>query len=488
MRWEVLIALAMLAGTAPVAAAGIMPDDPSQLEDERKQALLAEDSHPVDEYHTWETLTADLQQLVANNPEIARLHSAGESVMGLDLWYVEIANFRDENKTPLDQRETIYLDGGTHANEQLGMELAYEWAEFLIEDYGENETATWIVDNRHTVILPLVNPDGNHMDSRWNANTVNINRNFPFGWAGVDENPVFNDPGPYPASEPETQAVIDVIDKYEPDYVNSFHTGIELMLYPWGFEERKPADDTMFNETCKAIGEDDPDFCGAVYDTIYPASGITIDYAYEHHGSAAWTYEVSDEQALYASTEDVRERLDRYWEGVEHAFLNVEKYGAHPVIDQVTLDGNEVEVTVTNEGYGDLPWAEVTVQAPGADDPTIDVDELEAGNTTTLRATVPAADAAEDGRLSAELHYAERHQAQPVETRTEPLPVTVSDDTLEAAPLTEDVTDDVDDVTGEELDVASVEEADDGPMPVPATGALIAGLVLGLAAIVHRRR
>jgi hypothetical protein len=474
----------MLVGMAPMGAAGIMPDDPSQMDDDRREALQS--THPVHEYHTWETLTVDLQQLVSNNPGIARLHSAGESVMGLDLWYVEIANFRDENKTPLDQRETIYLDGGTHANEQLGTELAYEWAEFLIEGYGENETATWIVDNRQTVILPLVNPDGNHQDSRWNANTVNINRNFPFGWAGVDENPVFNDPGPYPASEPETQAVIDVIDKYEPDYVNSFHTGIELMLYPWGFEERKPADDRMFNETCEAIGEDDPDFCGAVYDTIYPASGITIDYAYEHHGSAAWTYEVSNEQGLYASTEDPRERMQRYWDGVEHAFLNVEKYGAHPILDGVRVDGEQVELTIENTGYGELDWADLTLQVPGAEDVELEIGDLAPNATTTLTATVPA-EAAEDDRLSVDIHYPERKQAQPMETRQVDLPVEVADGELEASPLTEAAPDEATDSLDEPLDVASADEADDGLTPVPGPGALLATALLGLVAALARR-
>lgn len=44
-------------------------------------------------YHNWATLTRDLQDLVAAHPDIARLHSAGKSVLGLDLWYVEITNF-----------------------------------------------------------------------------------------------------------------------------------------------------------------------------------------------------------------------------------------------------------------------------------------------------------------------------------------------------------------------------------------------------------
>jgi len=60
------------------------------------------------------------------------------------------------------------------------------WTEVLVEAYGDDGTATWIVDNRHTLPTPMVNPDGNHQNSRWNGELVKINRDVPAGWAGVE--------------------------------------------------------------------------------------------------------------------------------------------------------------------------------------------------------------------------------------------------------------------------------------------------------------
>jgi hypothetical protein len=60
------------------------------------------------------------------------------------------------------------------------------WTEDAVEAYGDDGTATWIVDNRYTLPTPMVNPDGNHQNSRWNGELVKINRDFPAGWAAVE--------------------------------------------------------------------------------------------------------------------------------------------------------------------------------------------------------------------------------------------------------------------------------------------------------------
>jgi len=481
MRWEALLTVALLAGAAGPAAAGFQADrtDPAPSPD-------GADQHPVHRYETWETMTAQLQEWANQNPEIVRLHPGDESALGFDLWVVEIADHAAEDKVPLDERETIWLDGGTHANEQLGTVLSMGWLEFLVEGYGENETATWIVENRHTYVMPMVNPDGNHLDSRENARQVDLNRNYPVGWGALDEGRAPVGPGSYPLSEPETRSVVDWWERTEPDYVNSFHTGIELMLYPWGFTEEENPDNRTYRAVCEEIGEPDPDFCGPIHSTIYPAAGGSIDTAYERWGAVSFSYELSSEQNLYASVEDPRDRLERYWDGVEHAFLNVEKYGAHPILDGVRVDGDQVELTIENTGYGELDWADLTLQVPGAEDVELEIGDLAPNATTTLTATVPA-EAAEDDRLSVDIHYPERKQAQPMETRQVDLPVEVADGELEASPLTEAAPDEATDSLDEPLDVASADEADDGLTPVPGPGALLATALLGLVAALARR-
>ena len=75
--------------------------------------------------------------------------------------------------------------------------------------------------------IETVNPDGLSAHSRKNAHGVDLNRNFPFRWR--DDIPHSNGyyPGPRPASEPETRAVMAFIRRIHPDLSIWYHQ-------PWG--------------------------------------------------------------------------------------------------------------------------------------------------------------------------------------------------------------------------------------------------------------
>ena len=121
---------------------------------------VSSDLGPAKAYPSWPVLTAEMSALASEFKDIARLHSAGVSSKGMDLWYMEIADFENPDRIPLSAREVVYIDGGTHANEYIGVIFVMHVLRTLLRGYGSDETATWIVENRHTIILPLVNPDG----------------------------------------------------------------------------------------------------------------------------------------------------------------------------------------------------------------------------------------------------------------------------------------------------------------------------------------
>src|SRR5687768_12771962 len=116
-------------------------------------------------------------------PGLVRLHSAGQSRLGLDLWLLEIADFDNPNRTPLEAREVVYLDGGTHSNEYSGVYFTTEWAQFLLDEYASNETARWSVQNRHVFILPMGNPGGSNAMGRFFSMTRNPPRSTLFPYA-----------------------------------------------------------------------------------------------------------------------------------------------------------------------------------------------------------------------------------------------------------------------------------------------------------------
>jgi len=86
------------------------------------------------------------------------------------------------------------------------------------------------------LFIPCLNPDGMAQGSRVNANGVDLNRNFPTKNWGEDGSSAGNDPSAYfggkaPASEIETQFVIDIIEEYRPKLILTLHAPYKVVNY-----------------------------------------------------------------------------------------------------------------------------------------------------------------------------------------------------------------------------------------------------------------
>jgi murein peptide amidase A len=75
--------------------------------------------------------------------------------------------------------------------------------------------------------IATVNPDGLRAHTRKNAHGVDLNRNFPYRWHGNVPHSSGYYPGPRPASEPETRAVMAFVRRLQPDLSMWYHQ-------PWG--------------------------------------------------------------------------------------------------------------------------------------------------------------------------------------------------------------------------------------------------------------
>jgi protein MpaA len=87
-------------------------------------------------------------------------------------------------------------------------------------------------------IIPVANPDGVVAKTRFNANKIDLNRNFPSKdwtvnalkyWESKTKKDPRRFPGAEAASEPETKCLIAHIDEYKPHLIISVHTPLGVL-------------------------------------------------------------------------------------------------------------------------------------------------------------------------------------------------------------------------------------------------------------------
>jgi murein peptide amidase A len=98
--------------------------------------------------------------------------------------------------------------------------------------HGDETAGVKIVEDLATADIPpgidvwlieSMNPDGQKARIRTNAHLVDLNRNFPYEWAPLGEPGDSEYGGRGPASEPETQAIVDFVTEIHPDIGIWYH-------------------------------------------------------------------------------------------------------------------------------------------------------------------------------------------------------------------------------------------------------------------------
>ncbi|MCX7882419.1 MAG: DUF2817 domain-containing protein [Brevinematales bacterium] len=119
--------------------------------------------------------------------------------------------------------ETLLFVGGIHGDERQGVEILTRFRRMVAN-------TPEIRKNIRVVIVPKANPDGIRRGTRGNARGVDINRNFPTSSFTTNYHKKAYYPGRQAASEPETKALIKLIQKYAPSLVVTIHAQLHCMM------------------------------------------------------------------------------------------------------------------------------------------------------------------------------------------------------------------------------------------------------------------
>lgn len=264
-------------------------------------------------YYTFVQIGQVLDQIAAAYPSLVTPKaSLGTTIEGRSLWRVKLS----DNPLVDEAEPEVRFDALHHAREPESMQVILWMLLSLVEGYGTDPLATWIVDNREIWFVPCVNPDGYVYNQQiapgggglWRKNRrnngggsfgVDLNRNYPFQW-GVDN--VGSSPTPDsetyrgsgPASEPEVAAMVAFIAARSFGTAVSCHTFSDLWLAPWGYTTNLPAANARLDE----IGALATQFNGYPYGPasllLYLANGTTLDQDLGVRNTYGWSPEIGD--------------------------------------------------------------------------------------------------------------------------------------------------------------------------------------------------
>ncbi len=115
--------------------------------------------------------------------------------------------------------DVTFILATIHGNEPAGTLLVRRLGKYL-------QQQPHLMAGRTVVLLAVANPDGMAHNSRFNANGVDLNRNFPASNRLNDKQS-----GATALSEPEARLVKQLIEQYSPDRIVSIHQPLACIDY-----------------------------------------------------------------------------------------------------------------------------------------------------------------------------------------------------------------------------------------------------------------
>lgn len=333
-----------------------------RLYNEEKSEKLIKVANSIEEMLSWDCYPSyqvyvDLMQNLAQDfPNICRLDTIGFSTENRLILSLKIYNNTTENNPKFFYSSTM------HGDELTGAVVLMRLADYLLKNHQSNNEIGQLISNMQIYICPIANPDGvyaggnNNVSNatRYNANYVDLNRNFP--------NPKY---GQHPDGEEhqkETLAFMQYSLQEDFDLSINLHTGAEVCNYPWDtwYESQKQHPDRdWFISLCQEFVSQVREAGGNNYFSDVTYSGITNggDW-YKIYGSRQdWQnyYTKAREITLEISTTKTPSSnlLPQYWNKLKDGligFISNSLTGVEGQIKDIT--NNETITNATIEVLG----------------------------------------------------------------------------------------------------------------------------------------
>jgi hypothetical protein len=288
-----------------------------------------------------------------------------------------------------DEPEFKYV-ATMHGDEPVGTEMCLYFIDMLLTYYGMDANITELVDSTEIWVVPLMNPDGLELGTRFNADGIDLNRIFPEG-SSSDYTNILT--GPYnntAGRPPEVAHVMRWSQAGRFVLSANFHTGVLVVNYPYdndglGDVDSPTPDDLLFEDVARRYSfYNPPMWSSAVFtDGItngaawYAINGGMQDWNYRYISDNEVTIELSDieippEASLAQLWDDNGESMLSYLEAVHMGIRGVvtDSLSGEPLWAVIRVEGNAHPV-FSDPNVGDyhrmlLPGTyNLVVTAPG---------------------------------------------------------------------------------------------------------------------------
>uniref|UniRef100_A0A1A8ETY9 Carboxypeptidase A1 n=3 Tax=Nothobranchius TaxID=28779 RepID=A0A1A8ETY9_9TELE len=273
--------------------------------------LRSTDSFDYSRYHPLNEIYSFQDMLVAENPNLVSKIVIGQSYQGRPLNVLKFS-------TGGTNRPAVWIDTGIHSREWVTQASGIWFAKKIVKDYGSDPALTAILNNMDIFLEIATNPDGyyyTHTSNRMWRKTrkpnpgsscvgVDPNRNWDagFGGPGASSSPCSETyRGPSAHSESEVKSIVDFVKSHGNfKAFISIHSYSQMLMYPYGYTRTPVKDQAELHQLAQKAITDLASLYGTRYrygsiiDTIYQASGGTIDWTYNQGIKYSYTFELRD--------------------------------------------------------------------------------------------------------------------------------------------------------------------------------------------------
>ncbi|XP_032161491.1 carboxypeptidase A4 [Mustela erminea] len=264
-------------------------------------------------YHSLEAIYREMDSIAGDFPELATRVKIGHSFENRPMYVLKFSTAEGRRRRP-----AIWLNAGIHSREWISQATAIWTARKIASDYGKDPAITTILEKMDIFLLPVANPDGyvyTQTQNRLWRKTRSVNPGSPcigadpnrnwnasFAGEGASDNPcseIYH--GPHANSEVEVKSVVDFIQEHGNfKCFIDLHSYSQLLMYPYGYTVKKAQDADELDEVARRAARALASLSGTTYQvgptctTVYPASGSSVDWAYDHGIKYAFTFELRD--------------------------------------------------------------------------------------------------------------------------------------------------------------------------------------------------